>query len=205
MTEFVAIAPHKVPQLVWPTRRTDLFTAPDAYFARTTANPNYGLPGWTRDCGKRFHRGCDVAPAEKIPTGHDVEVMFSDCARGTEYPSRQPGWIPKDDVFSVLEGIVAEVNDVESQSDFGLFAVLRHTWADDSSFFTLYAHLANVACRTGTRVLAGTRIGSMGSTSRDEDARKWLAIAPHLHFEVISAAGLAHDPVEFLRAGLQLE
>jgi murein DD-endopeptidase MepM/ murein hydrolase activator NlpD len=39
----------------------------------------------------------------------------------------------------------------------------------------------------------------MGQTSRSADARNWMAIAPHLHFEVRDADGHAYDPVEFLK------
>jgi hypothetical protein len=39
----------------------------------------------------------------------------------------------------------------------------------------------------------------MGQTSRSADARNWLAIAPHLHFEARNESGQNYDPVEFLR------
>ena len=44
----------------------------------------------------------------------------------------------------------------------------------------------------------GDRLGRMGQTSRSADARNWMLVAPHLHFEVRDAAGKAYDPVEFL-------
>ena len=39
----------------------------------------------------------------------------------------------------------------------------------------------------------------MGQTARSADARNWMAIAPHLHFEVRDAEGRAYEPVEFLK------
>jgi len=39
----------------------------------------------------------------------------------------------------------------------------------------------------------------MGQTSRIADARNWMRVAPHLHFEVRNAGEQAYDPVEFLR------
>ena len=45
---------------------------------------------------------------------------------------------------------------------------------------------------------AGQKLGVMGQTSRSADARNWMAVAPHLHFEVRNAAGESYDPVEFL-------
>jgi hypothetical protein len=193
--------PAGVPRLSWPTRRRDLFTSPDQYLARTAANPCYGQPGWTRDCGRRFHRGCDIAPLAVRPTGRTTKVIFSDCAAGTEYPSEQPTWMPDDEVYAVCEGEVAEVNTDEAASDLGLFVVVRHG-AGPGAFHSLYAHLAAVTVRTGRPVTAGTRLGPMGTTSRSPDARNWMSVAPHLHFEVISTGGGAHDPLAFLKAGL---
>lgn len=190
--------PFDVPALHWPTRRTDLFTNPADYFARTRANPDYGRPGWTRDGGRRFHRGCDIAPVERIPAGRDVEVMFTDGRTGAEYPSREPAWIPRDEVFAVASGEVKETNEEESASDFGLFVVVRH-----AECYTLYGHLAEVSVRAGDSVSGGARLGAMGGTSRSSDARNWLAIAPHVHFEVIAPDGGAYDPVEFLTRGLR--
>lgn len=188
--------------LAWPTRRRDLFIAPSDYFARTRANAQYGLPGWTRDCGKRFHRGCDIAPLRALETGRLATVIFSDCEDGREYPSEEPVVEPDDDVFAVCDGEVAEVNLRESDSDFGLFAVLRHAWPNGGVYHTLYGHLAEVHAREGQLVRAGAPLARMGTTSRSADARNWMAIAPHLHFEVITAAGGAYDPRAFLERGL---
>jgi murein DD-endopeptidase MepM/ murein hydrolase activator NlpD len=116
-------------------------------------------------------------------------VLFTDCTTGKEFESVEPTFIPHDEVFQVFEGKVVEVNDDESRSDFGKHVVIEHRWpGSGEKFFTLYAHLSQV---TG-----GWR---MGQTSRSADARNWMAIAPHLHFEVRDAAGHSHDPVEFLR------
>ncbi len=198
VTVFSPMPPSVPPRLSWPTLRRDLFTNPEGYFAKTRANPQYGLPGWTRDCGRRFHRGCDIAPVEVHPAGRTVEVMFSDCGRNVEYPSREPALIPFDRVFAVAPGRVAEINLSEDQSDFGLFVVVEH-----AEFFTLYGHLASIEARAGAEVSGGARIGAMGATSRDADARNWMAIAPHAHFEVIAPEGGAYDPREFLMAGLK--
>lgn len=197
VTEFDPLPEGGSFQLSWPTGRRDLFSAPESYFARTRANPAYGLPGWTRDCGRRFHRGCDIAPVEAVPAGHAIEVIFSDCRAKTEYVSNEPAWVPRDVVFAVSAGEVVEINGDEGASDFGRFVVVRH-----GKFHTLYAHLADLKCTAGARVAGGAPLGSMGQTSRSEEARKWMAIAPHLHFEVISASGGAYDPAEFLKRGL---
>jgi len=192
--------PGVMPPLAWPTGRRDLFTNPGAYLARTRANADYGKPGWTRDCGKRFHRGCDLAPVERVAAGGRVTVVFSDCATGAEYPSSEPAWEPRDTVFAVLDGVVAEVNAEPEGSDLGCFVVARHP--DAGGIFTLYAHLGTVAVTPGEGVRAGAVLGPMGRTSRSADARNWMAVAPHLHFEVIARDGGAHDPLAFLRRGL---
>jgi murein DD-endopeptidase MepM/ murein hydrolase activator NlpD len=176
---------------LWPTPNHWLFAAPEKFFARTRVNPDYGKPGWTRDCGKRFHRGCDIAPVNVTATGKTTTVIFTDCATGKDFESVEPTFVPHDDVFRVFEGTIVEVVTDESLSDFGRHVVVEHRWPRSSEkFFTLYAHLAEV---TG-----GSRIGRMGQTSRSADARNWMAIAPHLHFEVRDADGSSYDPVEFL-------
>lgn len=192
--------PPALPRLAWPTRRRDLFSDPSAYIARTRANPDYGKPGWTRDCGRRFHRGCDIAPFERIAAGGVVKVMFSDCVAGTEYASEETAWIPRDDVFAVLDGTVVEVNADPAGSDLGCFVVLGHPAA--GGICTLYAHLDTVAVLAGQRVTAGQRLGPMGRTSRSSDAQNWMSVAPHVHVEVIAADGGACDPLAFLKQGL---
>jgi murein DD-endopeptidase MepM/ murein hydrolase activator NlpD len=178
-------------RLVWPT--------PGRAFARTRANPAYGQPGWTRDCGRRFHRGCDIAPVNVTPTGQTTTVMFTDCATGTEYPSVEPTFLPHDDVFCVYDGTVVEAVTDEMASDFGRHIVIEHRWPRcREKFYTLYAHLAEL--RIAEReVRTGDLIGCMGQTSRSADARNWMLVVPHLHFEVRNAAGQPYHPVEFLR------
>lgn len=190
-------------RLAWPTPARGLFSAPADYFARTRANPDYGWPGMTRDCGRRFHRGCDIAPAVPRPTGRTTIVAFSDCARGTEYDSEEPTLLCDDPVFAVAAGRVAESCADAAASLLGLHLVLEHRWPGSGRpFFTLYAHLQAIQVADGDAVAAGARIGTMGQTSSSADARNWMAIAPHLHFEVWDAARRAFHPVDFLRAFL---
>jgi murein DD-endopeptidase MepM/ murein hydrolase activator NlpD len=191
-----------IPHLAWPTRAQTLFSDPTQYIARTRANDAYGKPGWTRDCGRRFHRGLDIAPVRALPSGKFVEIIFSDCAANREYSSREAELIPEDIVYAVLDGTVAECNDNPELSDFGLYVVLKHDLGT-RHIHTLYAHLADIRVSAGEVVQAGAVLGAMGQTSRSADARAWMAIAPHLHFEVISFDGGAHDPLEFLTRGLR--
>ena len=53
-----------------------------------------------------------------------------------------------------------------------------------------YAHLARIAVRQGSWVVAGNPIGSVGSTG--------ISSGPHLHFEVL-VGGAAIDPLSAFR------
>jgi len=59
----------------------------------------------------------------------------------------------------------------------------------DDGLESIYAHLNQTLVRTGDRVVAGTRIGTVGSTGN--------STGPHLHFE-IRANGGAVNPVPYL-------
>jgi murein DD-endopeptidase MepM/ murein hydrolase activator NlpD len=217
--------------IAWPTPNRLLLDTPERFYARTRINPDYGKPGFTRDCGKRFHRGCDIAPVNVTATGKTTRVIFTDCATNTDFESEEPTFVPQDDVFCVFEGRVTEVGEDGNASDFGKHIVVEHVWPrSGEKFFTVYAHLAEIGNElldfNGRRaeparptndteingrmattergpprglVAKGQRIGKMGQTSRSADARNWMAIAPHLHFEVRDAEGRAYEPVEFLR------
>lgn len=190
--------------LAWPTTRRDLFTHPEDFVVQTPANPDYGKPGWTRDAGQRLHRGVDIAPARRCPSGRSVTLTLTDLVTGLEYPAELPGWLPEDEVFAVADGVVEETVTREEESDFGIHVVLRHTWPRCATdFFTVYGHLRSVTVRAGQAVSAGTRLGELGATSRILDARNWLAAFPHLHFEARDAEQRRYDPLEFLRRYLR--
>lgn len=198
---FVALPGAVSPFLAWPSDNRTLFTDPSRFVARTRANPDYGRPGFTRDCGRRFHRGLDIAPARVEPDGRLHRVVFSDCARGTEYPSDEPGWIPRDRLYAMTDGVVAERHDDADTSTLGRHLILRHRWpGTNAAFYSLYAHLETSVVAEGATVTAGQAIGTMGMTSSSADARTWMAIAPHLHLELFDADGRSYDPERFLRA-----
>lgn len=195
--------PDEPLRISWPTANRNLFVDPGNFFARTRANPDYGRPGYTRDCGRRLHRGCDIAPVAARATGGTTTVMFSDCAAGTEYASEEPTFICDEDVFTVFGGVVAEVNTDEASSLLGLHIVIEHRWpAGGGKFYTLYAHLRSIAVAQGDSLRAGQVVGRMGQTSSSADARNWMAIAPHLHFEAWDASRAPYDPELFLRTFL---
>jgi hypothetical protein len=200
--QFAALPSDETIRIGWPTPNHFLFDAPEKFFTRTRVNPDYGKPGWTRDCGKRFHRGCDIAPIHVTATGKMTRVVFTDCSTGRDFESDEPEFVPHDDVFCVFEGVIAEVVTDESVSDFGKHVVVEHIWPRNGGrFFTLYAHLAEISIQQSE--VSGQRIGKMGQTSRSADARHWMAIAPHLHFEARSADGRSYNPTDFLRMFLR--
>lgn len=187
----------------WPTRNRTLFASPETYFAQTPANAHYGLPGWTRDCGKRFHRGCDISPIAKRPGGPPVALMFTDCTTGQEYPSVQPTWIPDDQVFAVAAGTVEMVETDPFASTLGCHVILLHP--DNQAtpgFRSLYAHLDKIVVTEGMIIRGGTLLANMGQTSASADAGQWMAAFPHLHLEIHRLDGTACDPVEWLRMAL---
>lgn len=194
--------PHGIERfLAWPTDNRTLFDDPVRYIARTRANPDYGRPGFTRECGRRFHRGLDIAPAAAEPDGRLHRVLFSDCQRGTEYPSDEPGWIPHDRVYAVADGEVVERHDDDTTSTLGRYLILRHRWpGQDDVFHSLYAHLDRIDVDHGQAVAAGDPIGTLGQTSSSADARTWMAIAPHLHLEFYDAQGRSFDPEKMLKS-----
>ena len=197
---FVPLPAAEQIRITWPTPNQHLFIAPGKFFAHTRSNPDFGKPGWTRDCGRRFHRGCDIAPGEVTPTGQTTRVIFTDCATGQDFASDEPTLIPRDEVFCVYPGQIVEAVTDETTSDFGRHVVVEHRWpATGGKFYTLYGHLAQIAVTNHQSQITGHPLGRMGQTSRIPDARNWMAIAPHLHFEVRDAAGNAYDPVEFLK------
>ena len=197
--------PGGLPSILhWPTDNHRLFSDPDRYFARTRANPLYGRPGFTRDGGKRFHRGCDIAPVTVEPDGKLHTVIFTDIKTRVEYPSDEPGWIPRDRIYAVADGYVVEQNENAETSTLGHYLIIQHS-LNGVVFFSLYAHLNTMTVTLGASVRAGAVLGTMGQTSSSADARTWMAIAPHLHLEFWNEQGRSFDPEVVLRTLLRRE
>ena len=75
---------------------------------------------------------------------------------------------------------------------YGQMVEVRH--ADGVS--TRYGHLSEVLVLPGAKVVAGTRLGLVGSTGR--------STGPHLHYEV-RVDGQPNDPAVFIRAGRAID
>ncbi len=76
----------------------------------------------------------------------------------------------------------------ETTGGYGRLIVIDH----GRGFVSRYAHLSSMKVRVGERILAGERIGAVGSSGR--------VTGPHLHFE-IRVLGTAIDPAPFLHIG----
>ena len=201
---FEPLPTNEALHITWPTPNHHLFDNPACFFASTKGNPDYGKPGWTRECGRRLHRGCDIAPIEKKDTGKFTMVEFTDCETNRDYQSYEPTFEPYDPIFCLADGIVDEAIKDGLVSDFGIHVVIRHRWPkSDHDFYTLYGHLASLNLGVGDFVEAGQQLGVMGTTSRIKDARNWMAIAPHLHLEIWNANKRPYNPEAFLRKYLR--
>lgn len=73
-------------------------------------------------------------------------------------------------IYSAAEGEIIRIG--YQPSGYGNFIEVRHP----NGMTTMYAHLSRIDVASGDRVLAGERIGLVGSTG--------YSTGPHLHFEV---------------------
>ncbi|MBU1346113.1 MAG: M23 family metallopeptidase [Alphaproteobacteria bacterium] len=73
-------------------------------------------------------------------------------------------------VYSAAEGEIVRIG--RQPSGYGNFIEMRHP----NGMTSMYAHLSRIDVASGDRVLAGERIGLVGSTG--------YSTGPHLHFEV---------------------
>lgn len=83
-------------------------------------------------------------------------------------------------VYATAPGVVTKV--VRSRKGKGNNVTVSH----EGGYFTIYAHLADIEVRKGTRVKTGTLIGNVGATGN--------TYAPHLHYEVLRDT-LVMDPI----------
>ncbi|MHC1708324.1 MAG: M23 family metallopeptidase [Bacteroidales bacterium] len=85
-------------------------------------------------------------------------------------------------IFATADGVV--VSPGSGTSGYGIVVVINHGFG----YQTLYSHMSRAAVKPGTKVTRGQIIGYVGSTG--------LAVAPHLHYEVIKN-GKKINPVNF--------
>lgn len=118
-------------------------------------------------------------------------VLTSDFGSRKDPLSNKNSWhkgidiaAPQDsEVYAANDGIVTTTGYSEI---YGNYILLKHT----NGYETFYAHLNKIFSTRYSRVLAGEKIGLVGSTGR--------STGPHLHFE-IRKNGKAANPEHFLR------
>jgi hypothetical protein len=168
-----------------PTQNGNIYQVDEQGFtARTRSNPLYGFPGWTREGGARFHKGVDILPVSYEKGEQTVSFSYYDPKTKKSYSVKEPVIIPKDEIYSILDGVVVVANDNPNQSGYGKSVTVQHRFADGTRFISMYAHLARLDVKTGQKVQAGERIGWMGNTSSSPGGRAYLRMIPHLHFEI---------------------
>lgn len=104
---------------------------------------------------KRFHEGIDIRPMSRDAHGE-----------------------PLDEVRAIADGKIAHTNQVAGFSNYGRFVVIEHRW-DGAYYYSLCAHLREIAVQPGDSVKRGQRIGVMGHTGEGIDRER-----AHVHLEL---------------------
>ncbi len=147
-------------EFAWPTESTAYFDGKHyAEYTQATASGNAesALFGCTRNGGRRFHEGIDIAP---------------------ELPRRRGE--ATDPVVAVGDGRVVYVNSVAGNSSYGRYLVIEHDTVN-LGFHTLYAHMSRISVESGQRVSKGDTVGIMGRSAGGYVIPQSRA---HLHFEM---------------------
>jgi murein DD-endopeptidase MepM/ murein hydrolase activator NlpD len=103
----------------------------------------------------KFHEGIDISPVKRDKAGNPLDL-----------------------VSSIAAGRVAHVSPIAGRSNYGKYVVVEHFW-ENSSIFSLYAHLAEITCQPGDPVGAGSMLGRMGYTGAGIDRTR-----AHCHLEL---------------------
>ena len=146
-----------------PTANRALFEkgGEERFFVGTTGKPwQSGTFGCVRSEGWQLHEGLDI--------------------RSIQRGARRE---PADPVMASADGTVTYLNQRVSSSNYGKYAVLRHS-IEGMEVFTIYAHLSGFApgLAPGKAVKAGEVIATMGRTS---NTRERISLErAHVHFEI---------------------
>lgn len=168
----LASAVHAGIDLRLPTENNHLFTGEperfymyvDRTFEGVASKPwEGGSYGYVRTAQRingeviltKFHEGIDIAPVNRDKAGNPLDL-----------------------VCSIAEGRVVHVSPLAGRSNYGKYVVVEHRW-DDSSIVSLYAHLAEITCKPGDPVAAGSVLGRMGYTGAGINRTR-----AHVHLEL---------------------
>jgi murein DD-endopeptidase MepM/ murein hydrolase activator NlpD len=155
-----------------PTENHHLFTGEndrfymyvDRVFEGETTKPwEAGSFGYVRNAMRlndeviltKFHEGIDIAPVNRDRAGNPLDL-----------------------VSSIADGRVVHVSTISGRSNYGRYVVVEHDW-ENSRIYSLYAHLAEITCKPGDPVRAGSALGRMGYTGAGINRTR-----AHLHLEL---------------------
>lgn len=118
--------------------------------------------------------GRRIAPKKGASTSHKgIDIST---------PSNTP-------VYAAANGVIEYAGELKG---YGGVVIINH-----DNFKTKYAHLSSWNVKTGDPVEQGTNIGSSGGGIRDP--HRGTSTGPHLHFEIIDSAGLAVNPLDYIK------
>jgi murein DD-endopeptidase MepM/ murein hydrolase activator NlpD len=103
----------------------------------------------------KFHEGIDISPVKRDKAGNPLDL-----------------------VSSIAAGRVAHVSPIAGRSNYGKYVVVEHPW-ENSAVYSIYAHLAEITCKPGDPVNAGSVLGRMGYTGAGIDRTR-----AHCHLEL---------------------
>ena len=172
ISSFISNAQYKRLDLVLATPNTEIFGQDPSKFYMYTDRTFEGQPSKPWQGGKygyvrnpkrtnsgilysKFHEGVDIKPVKRDSRG-----------------------IPLDKVRSISHGTVVHTSRSAGASNYGRYVVIEHDWGY-GKFYSLYAHLADIACNKGQKVRPGTSIATLGYTG--DGINKTRA---HLHLEL---------------------
>lgn len=112
----------------------------------------------------RMHEGIDIKPLRRDAAGEAL-----------------------DEVRPVAPGVVVHANDKPGASNYGRYVVVAHS-VPEGTIFSLYAHLASVACEVGQRVGTGNKLGVLGHSGVGLNR-----VRSHLHLELCLMINSAYD------------
>ena len=103
----------------------------------------------------KFHEGIDISPVKRDKAGNPLDL-----------------------IMSITGGTVVHVSDVAGRSNYGKYVVVEHL-IDGDTFFSVYAHLAEITAKPGDLVKPGSVLGRMGYTGAGLNRTR-----AHLHLEM---------------------
>lgn len=112
----------------------------------------------------RLHEGIDIKPTARDSKGN-----------------------PLDTVRPIAPGIVAYTNEKPGASNYGRYVVIAHR-VPEGTIYSLYAHLASVACKAGQKIKPGDTLGIMGYSGAGINR-----VRAHCHVELCLMIHASYD------------